>query len=145
MADGFSILKVGPWLTFALREALYGLDAIADVLDGQTPQHRLMTSMEATMQRAPENWAKYYHGSDVELWQQRHFSYSDRIRYYWHDPAAEAAVSNLKARLAGHNIPDPVLRQYLPVLAQADGANFEALLLKSVEAVLATYHAAIHA
>ena len=24
--DGFAILKVGPWLTFALREALYGLD-----------------------------------------------------------------------------------------------------------------------
>ena len=27
--DGFAILKVGPWLTFALREALYGLDLIA--------------------------------------------------------------------------------------------------------------------
>ena len=31
--DGFAILKVGPWLTFALREALYGLDCIARVLD----------------------------------------------------------------------------------------------------------------
>ncbi len=30
--DGFAILKVGPWLTFALREALYGLDSIARVL-----------------------------------------------------------------------------------------------------------------
>lgn len=30
--DGFSILKVGPGLTFALREALYGLDAIAETL-----------------------------------------------------------------------------------------------------------------
>ena len=29
--DGFAILKVGPWLTFALREALYGLDCIARV------------------------------------------------------------------------------------------------------------------
>ncbi len=27
--DGFPILKVGPGLTFALREAFYGLDAIA--------------------------------------------------------------------------------------------------------------------
>lgn len=145
VADGFSILKVGPWLTFALREALYGLDAIADVLDGQTPQHRLMTSMEATMQSAPENWAKYYHGSDVKLWQQRHFSYSDRIRYYWPDPAAEAAVNHLKARLTGRTIPDPVLRQYLPALAQTGTAGFDALLLKSVEVVLAAYHAAIHA
>ena len=30
--DGFAILKVGPWLTFALRETLYGLDEIARVL-----------------------------------------------------------------------------------------------------------------
>jgi tagatose-1,6-bisphosphate aldolase non-catalytic subunit AgaZ/GatZ len=30
--DGFAILKVGPGLTFALREALYGLDAIAEEL-----------------------------------------------------------------------------------------------------------------
>ena len=33
VTDGFAILKVGPGLTFALREALYGLDQIAGVLD----------------------------------------------------------------------------------------------------------------
>ena len=33
--DGFAILKVGPGLTFALREALYGLDHIAADLDGE--------------------------------------------------------------------------------------------------------------
>ena len=32
--DGFAILKVGPGLTFALREALYGLDAIAETMFG---------------------------------------------------------------------------------------------------------------
>lgn len=44
--DGFAILKVGPGLTFALREALYGLDAIADVLAGRTPRTGLVTTME---------------------------------------------------------------------------------------------------
>ena len=34
--DGFAILKVGPWLTFALREALYGLDEIARVLSPES-------------------------------------------------------------------------------------------------------------
>ena len=145
VVDGFSILKVGPWLTFALREALYGLDAIADVLDGHPPQNRLMTVMESVMQASPANWARYYHGEAASLWVQRHFSYSDRIRYYWPDPAAEAAVRDLKARLAGHSIPAPVLRQYLPALAQTGAADFDSLLLRSVEAVLATYHAAIHA
>lgn len=145
VADGFSILKVGPWLTFALREALYGLDAIADILDGQPPQNRLMLAMEAVMQSAPASWAKYYQGTARDLWVQRHFSYSDRIRYYWPEPAAMAAVQALKARLAGRTIPDPVLRQYLPSLAHSGAADVDSLLLKSVEAVLATYHAAIHA
>ena len=143
--DGFSILKVGPWLTFALREALYGLDAIADVLDGKAPQNALFQAMETVMQAAPANWAKYYHGSETELWIQRHFSYSDRIRYYWPEAEAVAAVAKLRARLAGRSIPAPVLRQYLPALAEAESGDVETLLLQSVEAVLATYDAAIRA
>lgn len=145
VADGFSILKVGPWLTFALREALYGLDAIADVLDGHAPRNRLMEAMEQVMQARPDNWAKYYHGDATDLWLQRHFSYSDRIRYYWPDPAAEAAVAALRARLAGRTIPEPVLRQYLPALTRAEAASFDSLVLRSIETVLATYHAAVHA
>jgi D-tagatose 6-phosphate 4-epimerase len=146
VSDGFSILKVGPWLTFALREALYGLDAMADVLDGQPPQHRLMLAMEGVMRASPANWAKYYHGSDTDLWVQRHFSYSDRIRYYWPDPAAAAAVEELRQRLMGRSIPDPVLRQYLPNLPHAGAAaDFDSILLQSVEAVIATYHSAIQA
>lgn len=144
--DGFAILKVGPWLTFALREALYGLDAIADILDGHAPQNRLMTAMEAVMQASPANWAKYYRGSDTDLWVQRHFSYSDRIRYYWPDASAVAAVEALRQRLAGRTVPDPVLRQYLPNIGMIPaGANVDTILNLSVEAVLATYHAAIHA
>ena len=144
--DGFSILKVGPWLTFALRETLYGLDAVADVLDGHAPQNRLMLAMEAAMQAAPANWAKYYHGDATELWVQRHFSYSDRIRYYWPDASASAAVAQLKTRLAGRVLPDPVLRQYLPELDLSGAeASFDAVLLQAVEAILAKYHAAIGA
>jgi D-tagatose-1,6-bisphosphate aldolase subunit GatZ/KbaZ len=143
--DGFSILKVGPWLTFALREALYGLDAIADVMDGKPPQHGLMRTMEVVMQSAPANWAKYYHGSETDLWLQRHFSYSDRIRYYWPDADADAAVKHLRTRLASRSIPAPVLSQYLPALAGTRSVDFETLLVKSVEAVLSIYHAAIHA
>ena len=35
VTDGFAILKVGPGLTFALRETLYGLDQIASALDSR--------------------------------------------------------------------------------------------------------------
>ena len=143
VAGGFSILKVGPWLTFALREALYGLDAIADVLDGQVPKNRLMLQMEAIMQAAPGNWAKYYHGSADQLWLQRHFSYSDRIRYYWPDLAAVAAVEDLRARLAGRAIPAPLISQYLPhLLGGASVETFDTLLVRSVTKVLDAYHTA---
>ena len=79
--DGFAILKVGPALTFALREALYALDHIAAVLDGEPPA--LQPAMENLMLAHPEHWEKYYHGTPDELRVQRHFTYSDRIRYYW--------------------------------------------------------------
>jgi D-tagatose 6-phosphate 4-epimerase len=141
---GFTILKVGPWLTFALREALYGLDAVADVLAGQAPQNRLMQTMEQVMQAAPTNWAKYYHGSETDLWLQRHFSYSDRIRYYWPDGAASAAVIDLRGRLAGKTILSPVLQQYLPGLSDlATHEGFDAILIAAVTNILARYHRSV--
>jgi D-tagatose 6-phosphate 4-epimerase len=141
---GFSILKVGPWLTFALREALYGLDNIADVLEGKLPSGQLMGQMEAVMQAKPANWSKYYSGDKTELWLQRHFSYSDRIRYYWPDAGAIAAVEALRARLNGKAIPEPVLSQFLPaeLVAIATDTSFDALLIASVECVLNRYTAA---
>jgi D-tagatose-1,6-bisphosphate aldolase subunit GatZ/KbaZ len=109
--DGFAILKVGPGLTFALREALYGLDHIADELDsgGLT----LRPAMEALMTRTPGHWAKYYPGTEVEQRIQRHYSYSDRIRYYWTQPQAQAAVASLMARLGDRTLPETLISQYL--------------------------------
>lgn len=109
--DGFGILKVGPGLTFALREALYGLDHIADVL---FPDHTpLRATMEALMLQKPQHWAKYYHGNALHQHLQRHYSYSDRIRYYWTDPAASAAVVELLALFGQQNIPEPLISQHL--------------------------------
>jgi D-tagatose-1,6-bisphosphate aldolase subunit GatZ/KbaZ len=90
--DGFAILKVGPWLAFAMREALYGLDCIARVLDPTPVEEGLPAAMEALMLRESGNWLKYYQGSSDELRLQRHFSFSDRIRYYWPHAEAQAAV-----------------------------------------------------
>ncbi|GLS86625.1 D-tagatose-bisphosphate aldolase, class II, non-catalytic subunit [Cypionkella aquatica] len=109
--DGFGILKVGPGLTFALREALYGLDHIADVLFPDQP--RLQDAMEMLMLQKPLYWAKYYHGSALHQHLQRHYSYSDRIRYYWTDPVASAAVAGLLARFGDMEIPEPLISQHL--------------------------------
>lgn len=110
--DGFAILKVGPALTFAMREALYGLDAIADVLaPGET---RLRAVMEAEMAADPSYWQAHYDAARAPFL--RHYSYSDRIRYYWARPAARAAIEALFVRLAETGLPDPLLSQFLPRL-----------------------------
>jgi len=53
VSDGFAILKVGPGLTFALREALYGLDEIAAAIDPGWRDHSLMAAMEREMLANP--------------------------------------------------------------------------------------------
>jgi D-tagatose-1,6-bisphosphate aldolase subunit GatZ/KbaZ len=137
---GFAILKVGPWLTFALRETLYGLDAIADVLGGHPPKGGLMKAMDSVMCAAPEHWSRYYHGDDTALWVQRHFSYSDRIRYYWPTPEAEAAVADLKARLSGKSIPAPIMNQYLTT--RPESGEVHGILVEAVQEVLGVYERA---
>ena len=44
-------------------------------------------------------------GGADELRVQRHFSFSDRIRYYWARPEAQAAVDRLFARLGSASFP----------------------------------------
>jgi D-tagatose 6-phosphate 4-epimerase len=148
--DGFAILKVGPWLTFALREALYGLDCIARVLDPTPTEEGLPAAMEALMLREPGNWRKYYQGSSDELRLQRHFSFSDRIRYYWPHPEAQAAVDRLLTKLGNRPIPEPLISQYLgglypEVVNGSLGANPRDLVLGAALQVLRRYdHACSH-
>lgn len=110
--DGFAILKVGPGLTFALREALYGLDKIAALLSEKTASESLYSKMEALMLDHPEHWKGHYGGSTEEQKFQRHFSYSDRIRYYWPDERASSAVESLFASLP-EKIAEPLISQHL--------------------------------
>ena len=138
---GFAILKVGPGLTFALREAFYGLDLIAgEIVSGYKAQ-TLSHAMEGLMQQSPDDWAAYCHGSATDQRLQRHFGYSDRIRYYWTRPQAQAAVTALFNALQGQRIPSTLISQYLPRLISAE-PNAPALALAAVRVVLASYSAA---
>ena len=142
--DGFAILKVGPGLTFALREALYGLDAIAGELHPGARPHGLRETMEAVMQAAPANWDRYYEGSDAERALQRHFSYSDRIRYYWPQSEARAALDALFDLLGDDVIPETLIGQYLGARYDAVrggrlSPQARALALASVESVMQDY------
>ncbi|WP_227321845.1 D-tagatose-bisphosphate aldolase, class II, non-catalytic subunit [Acidisoma silvae] len=147
--DGFPILKVGPSLTFALREALYGLDEIAAVIAPEIDPavESLAGAMEQLMMLKPEYWRAHYHGNPAQLRILRHYSYSDRIRYYWPEPEAVTAVARLFARLDGVTIPEPLISQYLPrfydrVAAGTLPATARGLAVESVRDVLRVYAAA---
>lgn len=142
--DGFAILKVGPGLTFALREAFYGLDLIAGFLYPGRRSETLAAVIERVMTAEPKYWDKYYHGSADECRLQRHFSYSDRIRYYWPQPEISAAVAELFAVLDGVTIPETLISQYLQglyprVRSGAVRPEAGALAIAAVDVVLEDY------
>ncbi len=142
--DGFPILKVGPELTFVLREALYALDLIASDLIAGYGERPLLTAMEDLMVSEPGNWNRHYAGTDAEMRLLRHYSLSDRIRYYWANPRAQAATGRLMSVLKGRSIPLPLFWQHFPGAARFADAPFdpEEVLNWRVTQSLAIYHAA---
>jgi D-tagatose-1,6-bisphosphate aldolase subunit GatZ/KbaZ len=116
--DHFAILKVGPWLTFAYREAIFALSAIEREWLGNSKKTRLSAVIEtlnAAMLRNPVHWRGYF-GDQDEAMQSfaRQFSYSDRCRYYWPDPAVQREVDLLLRNLSSDEIPLTLISQHFP-------------------------------
>ncbi len=144
VGDGFAILKVGPGLTFAWREALYGLDLIASELDLLYGERSLAKAMEALMLAEPGFWASHYPGEPAEQHRLRHYSFSDRIRYYWPHPEAQRATSRLLAALGNSPLPESLISQFLPhqfaeVREKRCAPQAQALLDAAVRRVLRDY------
>ena len=112
--DGFAILKVGPGVTFALREVLYAMAQIEAELIAPAARSNLPDVVERVMLANPSHWEKYYHGDDDHKRLLRTYSYSDRVRYYWTHPEIEAAAQKLIGNLSDTTIPENVLSRYLP-------------------------------
>jgi D-tagatose-1,6-bisphosphate aldolase subunit GatZ/KbaZ len=116
--DGFAILKVGPALTFAMREALFALAAMEMELVGAGEVSHLRQVIEQTMLAEPAAWRPYYAGDAEEQKRLRIYSYSDRMRYYWNHPTIEIAVARLIKNLGRVGIPETMLSGYLPAQYQ---------------------------
>ena len=116
--DGVAVLKVGPALTFALREGLLALSLIERELLGNVPGatlSQLIDKLDAAMLSNPTHWKNYYHGSESEIALARRYSLSDRCRYYWNVPEVRQAVETLMENLSAAPIPLTLISQYLPV------------------------------
>jgi D-tagatose-1,6-bisphosphate aldolase subunit GatZ/KbaZ len=142
--DGWRVLKVGPGLTFALREALFALAAIENELVSAQDRSALADVVERQMLAAPQHWERYYPGSPTQRYIARRYSYSDRVRYYWPDPQIDAAVARLLRNLDDHRIPEPMLSAFLPdqyerVREGALSADPKQLVLDRIQSVLRHY------
>ncbi|WP_236147497.1 D-tagatose-bisphosphate aldolase, class II, non-catalytic subunit [Mycolicibacterium sp. CH28] len=144
VADGWRVLKVGPALTFAMRESLFALAAIEDDLVAPGARSELRQVVEWRMLAAPEYWERYGAGTPVQQRIARMFSYSDRVRYYWTDAKIDTAVHTLFANLDATGIPEPMLSAYLPeqyarVRAGLISATPKDVVLDHIQSVLRSY------
>ncbi len=117
VADHFAILKVGPALTYAFREAVFALA----LMEREWLQGRLDVSLsniidivDYEMCQDRKYWESYYPGENWEQWFARKYSYSDRIRYYWPNIRVDESMRQLYANLERFKPPLTLISQYLP-------------------------------
>jgi D-tagatose-1,6-bisphosphate aldolase subunit GatZ/KbaZ len=147
VADHFAILKVGPWLTFSFREAVFALAAIEEEWL-QAKRGIALSQVRETLERAmlenPSHWQSYYHGDAAARRFSRKFSYSDRSRYYWAVPAVAAAFRRLIDNLIAYPAPVSLISQFMPGQAAAIRAgvlsnNPEAVIRNKILKVVDSY------
>jgi len=119
VAKHFFFLKVGPELTFRLREAVFALAHIENHLL-ENNRSGIIDVVDQAMDDNPADWTQYYRGDPQFVSQLRHFSYSDRIRYYWPAASVKLALDRLIFNLENLQLPETLVSQYFP--ARAFGA-----------------------
>jgi D-tagatose-1,6-bisphosphate aldolase subunit GatZ/KbaZ len=117
VGDHFAILKVGPALTFAFREAVFALALMEREWLGGRPDAGLSglpAVVDGAMVADPRHWAGYYRGTPEEIACARRYAYADRMRYYWPRPDVQAALGRLFENLTRWPPPLTLLSQFLP-------------------------------
>ena len=113
--DGIAILKVGPALTYGLREALFSMSLMENELVPEEERSNFIDVLEKVMLENPGNWQKHYHGDKKQLHLARKYSFSDRARYYIGQPEVLEAMDKLFTNLNTYKIPLNMLHQYMPL------------------------------
>ncbi|GLQ72306.1 D-tagatose-bisphosphate aldolase, class II, non-catalytic subunit [Vibrio penaeicida] len=147
--DHFAILKVGPALTFALREALFALADVEQEWIDKKESSDLKNVIEEVMTNEPIYWQRYYDTSGKQQYIDRHYSLSDRIRYYWPNKKVKLAVEQLFENLVHSPPPITLLSQYLPnqskKISNGDiSSHPKDIVLDKIMEVTNTYSQACH-
>jgi D-tagatose-bisphosphate aldolase class II non-catalytic subunit len=138
VAGHFAILKVGPELTFAYREAIVAMASIESWLDLRQPSN-IMAVIRKVMDDEPGFWRGYVPAGEP-LEETRFFGLSDRIRYYWPQPAIAAAVARLRANIDGAKVSPGLLSQFVGAMTfESEGSLSGRIIQHKVGAVVAKY------
>lgn len=142
--DHFAILKVGPALTFALREAIFGLAHMEAALIAPERRSRVLEVIDEVMLNEPGHWKKYYRPTWSQAMVDIHFSLSDRIRYYWPHPRIQQSVEKLIANLNEVALPPGLISQFLSgqfesINAGTLAATPHSLIIDKIQDVLRAY------
>lgn len=116
--DGIAILKVGPALTYALREGFFALSHMENELfkyDAEVEISNFIEVLDAAMIRNPINWKKHYHGTGNKIKYARKYSYSDRARYYFPTKEVIEAQETLIKNMKSKEIPLTLINQFMPI------------------------------
>ena len=112
VSDGVAILKVGPGLSFALREGLFLLEEVEEVLVPAASRSNLKKTILEEMDKNKLYWEKYYSGSPQEIEYKKLYSYSDRCRYYLPVTEVKKSIEILLVNIP--HVPPALLSQFFP-------------------------------
>lgn len=119
LGNHFVFLKAGPELTFKMREAIFALATIAQQIAGtDTPD--IVAVIEAAINEHPADWAPYFTGDIAIHKQLHHYSFTDRLRYYWNFPDVRSQVLKFISNLESVKLPEALVSQHF--LAREFGA-----------------------
>lgn len=114
--DGIAVIKVGPALTYAVREAIFALSMIEDeLIEDKKQRSNFRDILDEVMVSDNANWKNYYKGTELEMKLLRRYSFSDRCRYYFSNSKVENAIEILFNNLDSVEIPNYILHQYMPL------------------------------
>lgn len=147
--DGVAVLKVGPALTYALREGLFSLSLIEnELIENESERSNFIKFLEKIMIDNPKEWEKYYHGSKIEKELQRKYSFSDRSRYYLARPDINECINHLFENIDSYNPHLGIIKQFFPnafynIRTQQISKKAKTLVKSNITNVLDDYNYAI--
>ncbi len=104
-------LKTGPELTFRMRESIFALATIAQQI-AVTDTPDIIAVIDSAIIEHPADWAPYFTGDIAIRKQLHHYSFSDRLRYYWNFPDVRSQLLKFISSLDTIKLPEALVSQH---------------------------------